>query len=139
MPCPFQTGYPGKLLLCFCSLGRSEQRLGHASHGKVSRKSLGEELAKEKPCVTRSGEWDRKGATDAKVQGTEELGSEDRSQQDGQTSPNHSEGVRRGRYSACGLPNNAINTSQKQKPQNQQANSTFEISAGLEKAGPVLR
>lgn len=113
--------------------------LGHVGPRKVLRKSLGEELAKEKPCVTKSREWDRKGETDAKVQGTEVLGSEDRSQQDGQTSPNHSEGVGRWRYSARGLPNNAINTSQKQKPQSQQANSTFKTNAGLKKAGPVLR
>lgn len=36
------------------------QRLGHASHRKLSRKSLGEELAKKKPCVTKSEEWARK-------------------------------------------------------------------------------
>lgn len=60
--------------------------MGHPSCRKVSTKFQGEELAKEKPCVRRSGEWDRKGETDPKVQGTEELGSGVRSQENGQTS-----------------------------------------------------
>jgi len=85
--------------------------------------------------VTKSGEWDRKGETDEKVQGTEELGSEDRSQQDGQTSPNRSKGVGRGTYSVHGLPNNAINISQKQKPQSQQANSNSKHLQDLKKSG----
>uniref|UniRef100_A0A8C5X1R1 Acid-sensing ion channel 2 n=1 Tax=Malurus cyaneus samueli TaxID=2593467 RepID=A0A8C5X1R1_9PASS len=38
MLCPFQTGYPGKALPGFCSLGRSEQGLGHASCRNVSTK-----------------------------------------------------------------------------------------------------
>lgn len=86
MLCLFQTGYPGKPFPCFHSLGRSEQGLGHPSCRKVSTKSHGEEFAKEKLCVSKSGEWNKKRETDAKVQGTEELGSEVRSQEDGQTS-----------------------------------------------------
>lgn len=72
------------------------------SFQNVSKKLLGEERTKAKPCVRKYGEWDRKG--DAKIQ----------------------------RKSKDMLANNAVNTSQKQKPQS--LTSRFKTPAGTQKS-----